>query len=46
MGKLGKKNLMFWGLLIQSFTIITFGLVWYIDNEGAFIAISMVARFL
>ncbi|KAL4482772.1 hypothetical protein ABPG72_022332 [Tetrahymena utriculariae] len=45
MGFLGKKNLMFYGLIIQVLTIVTFGVVYYIDNEGAFIAVSMIARF-
>lgn len=45
MGKLGKKNLMLWGLVIQSLTIIAFGLVYYIDNVTTFIVVSMLARF-
>lgn len=45
MGKLGKKNLMFWGLVIQSLTIITFGVVYYIEDETIFIVVSMFARF-
>ncbi|KAL4432973.1 hypothetical protein ABPG74_005346 [Tetrahymena malaccensis] len=46
MGRLGKKNLMVWGLIFQSLSIASFGALSNLHNRIAFICLSAFARFI
>ncbi|EGR32568.1 major facilitator superfamily protein, putative [Ichthyophthirius multifiliis] len=46
MERLGKKQIMFWSMLVQVLTVVTFGLIYYINDKTTFIIVSMVTRFI
>ncbi|KAL4476625.1 hypothetical protein ABPG72_000784 [Tetrahymena utriculariae] len=46
MGRLGKKNLMIWGLVFQSLSIASFGALSNLKNKIAFIILSAFSRFI
>ncbi|EAR96695.3 MFS transporter (macronuclear) [Tetrahymena thermophila SB210] len=46
MGRLGKKNLMIWGLIFQSLSIASFGALSNLKNDIAFIILSAFSRFI
>ncbi|KAL4476627.1 hypothetical protein ABPG72_000786 [Tetrahymena utriculariae] len=46
MGRLGKKNLMIWGLIFQSISIASFGALSNLKNDTAFIILSASSRFI
>ncbi|EAR96693.2 MFS transporter (macronuclear) [Tetrahymena thermophila SB210] len=46
MGRLGKKNLMIWGLIFQSISIASFGALSNLKNDKVFIILSATSRFI
>ncbi|EAR96694.1 MFS transporter (macronuclear) [Tetrahymena thermophila SB210] len=46
MGRLGKKNLMIWGLIFQSISIASFGALSNLHSSIVFIILSAFARFV